>query len=1249
MMQQAASMMATFQQQGGQFAHPGAAPQMYFGAVQMPGSAQQPMQPLGTMPGMGPAMMIPGAQVPAAASAAPAPDGQAAAPDLGGQFQQCVESLSAVEQEYYAFLWEAAGCAGGRSLEGKEAVNFLSKSQLPRPMLKRIWEMADWQKRFCLGWPEFVVTMKLISVAQRNQPVSLERVLENRSAASRDCPEFQGVPNAGSFRAPSAPLHGAGAPAPGPAADPLGRDAPPSAGAAPEEPGLQLPGGGLRTEPLEATLAPGGAPPPGQAGGERPLPDIGADVLGDFGLAGTQAASEPRREVGGSPVGSDGSPMSGFAMCSAAGPPDQPKVSSLGGMPSADTGAWADFSAPGGGGPHGESSDAPAKGWADASALPAREPSSDGAWADFESAPAPDAAAPGPDVGAPLGSAGGPGSAAPPASSSPGGGLWSKMSAFDDLLREDDALGGSTAAAGLGEAFAAEAAQEQPPDLPVAAPAKADDDWGDFETADASTVAAPAVGPAGMGTAPAMGATLPSPAEAEGDDFGDFSHGGGGSGFADFDLAGPAGNSGGPIGAPASNVLADGAGGGGVRPAVEADAWTDFADSAVQSGAAPGAGPDPSGAVPDLFGETAPTVMVGESKADVFTANFDEEDFVTGSGEILMASGQSPAPSPQRAAAGQSPGPSPQRAAVDWADSPLQSGPVGDAKSSDVETLGWVGAGAGTQAGDVGGAGYTDWMAFDFDGPGPEPSPPAAGLAGAEAGAPGASPGTVAGTLAAPSPLASDSDGLIGGKGGGGKRAAVSPRALLPPPQAGGSPLAQAGPPAAWGAGDSSWAAFNAEDGFPPGAAASPAAPSKPAAEASRSAPSPPPPSAAALADPAVPQQPLGDADADGADGESFGLARRLAALGLFDEAEHCWAHAMTQSRLEVAEARKREAAAKDDFEGAIQSRDEIRALTAELASEQDAEHWRRLVAQGQRDTGLDAATERLRQRCQYLDDALSRAALCVAVGNFRCSWPTVRPVRDLGTLRSLAQQRRQAEQMSRSIEAVTSRSVLRYLQVLLVCLGSLGDLLQRCAEQLQHEALPEWPPEDRALALEAGEFQDFLRGLGGLRRVMWRLGLAAELFLPRSAAPGSGEDPASSVVSAGELPEADVARLGELQAGVRAGLEAARAAWARVEASLEELRLQLGPWRPGDFFELGGDAGTTAESHRSAPICGLCLLPTLRLGFEAHAVPEDGLASALFQGGLWHVQCANFWVAHGAASRALEDMGVTDPFAQSC
>lgn len=63
----------------------------------------------------------------------------------GQAFSRTAQSLSNVEKEYYTVLWQSA-CVQGDILRGKAAFDFLSKSQLPREILKRIWDIADWQK-----------------------------------------------------------------------------------------------------------------------------------------------------------------------------------------------------------------------------------------------------------------------------------------------------------------------------------------------------------------------------------------------------------------------------------------------------------------------------------------------------------------------------------------------------------------------------------------------------------------------------------------------------------------------------------------------------------------------------------------------------------------------------------------------------------------------------------------------------------------------------------------------------------------------------------------------------------------------------------------------------------------------------------------------------------------------------------------------------------------------------------------------
>merc|ERR1712014_175883 len=116
------------------------------------------------------------------------------------------------------------------------------------------------------------------------------------------------------------------------------------------------------------------------------------------------------------------------------------------------------------------------------------------------------------------------------------------------------------------------------------------------------------------------------------------------------------------------------------------------------------------------------------------------------------------------------------------------------------------------------------------------------------------------------------------------------------------------------------------------------------------------------------------------------------------------------------------------------------------------------------------------------------------------------------------------------------------------------------------------------------------MRGLDCLRRLLWRLALAAELLLPPL-----GADGITGATDAGDVPAQDAEVLQELHNGARTRLSDAEAAWARVEKELKGLQLPLGPWSPGDCLEAGAPC-----SARSTPLCTLCLLPA---GLEAGGV----------------------------------------------
>lgn len=371
-------------------------------------------------------------------------------------------------------------------------------------------------------------------------------------------------------------------------------------------------------------------------------------------------------------------------------------------------------------------------------------------------------------------------------------------------------------------------------------------------------------------------------------------------------------------------------------------------------------------------------------------------------------------------------------------------------------------------------------------------------------------------------------------------------------------------------------------------------------------------------------------------------LACDLAGLRHYDAAACCLKHAQGSRRLEEAEARKKAAVLQDDFEGAIQIRSEIQALAADVATAADVENWRSLVARGAGDSALEAAMERLQQRLEWSDDDQGQSALRVALENFKNTCPPVGAPRSPAEIPGLATRHRRAWQMSRAVEAATSTGALRVVQVLLVCFCALSNLLGTCAGNLDELAQLGMSPDEVRLAMESEEFRSFVLGLASLRRIAWRLGACAELFLPRGA---------TGANLTGKGSAADLAQLRDLHSRAGSCSDTTKAAWARVEMLVARQKINLGGWEPQEFFESGCASGGSSlgASAAGGPVCTLCLLPAEPPGgFQsAGAQAECSAASVLWRGGLWHTQCANFWTRHGATCEILQDLDLQDPFAQ--
>ncbi|CAE8649635.1 unnamed protein product [Polarella glacialis] len=1226
--------------------------------------------------------------------------------DFSQAFAGVAESLSAVEQEYYARLWITAGCLDGKTLGGKAAFDFLSKSQVSRETLKRIWNLADWSKKHSLGWAEFVVTLKLISAAQKKQLVSLDRVLENCSPTSADCPVFTDIEGPPSVSAGAVPQTAMAI------ADAFLEFAPPTSAVAPSTVDAPL------SPPLLVAL-PMSAPTAVEAQMSMP----------QFSLEPASASAEPSSTPD---VQQKTGEWNAFSRETAASSPDTqqpevwgafgsqeieaPKAQGVNGLRSKESETETEWGAFG--------SDEPA-------AKPKSEQEPEEEWAAFSTGLQPPLKA---DAGGTEGgtsttswadfpgdSGGGGGGAAksPPAPASGGGGrdLWSKMSAFDDLLKDDDTPAPASAAAGAFEEAPAADVQPSAAGLTdrlggICSTAdqdfgEDDDDFGDFSggaVADKSSLAKDGVAVGGTeaegfsdfcaSADPQIGSS--SSFEA---DFGDF----GGSSTTDDKAANKK---------PSEDLFAvdfpdvSKSKAESVSPAFDADfgdfgstpapadsaqnpAKTDFdadfgdADKSVLSpaGTVDYAKPASAADFGESGGSASKTEVAKDSKTDEFDADFGDFGGSASKTEVAKASRQNGFDADFGDVGGSiSKSEVAKDSEMDAFDADF--GEFGgsvcktdvnrvsrmnafDADGGDV-----AGSTSNTEVGKDSGMSAYEADFGDFGGSASKPDVAKASRVNAFDADFGDFGGSASKTEVAkdsgmnafdanfgdfgsssPSRAAASKSEVVAGAGdnefgsfGGSTgsdatgKAAADDSSWSEFPSASSLQGAQvfASPDPGTGSGGS-WASF---DGPGKGNAAGKDFADLAGGGSSKSSSVPAP----VRGHP--PEADAEEDDADGAAGQARRLARSLASLRRFEEALLCHSQPEALRSLDAAEVRKKAAVANDDFEGAIKIRTEIKALTAKLVPEDVQEAWQRLVAAGEADTGLEVAAERLQTRCQWMDDALSSCALAAAISNFRRTCPARGQSTSLAALPGLVRRQRRARQMSRAIDAVSSNNMLHFLQVILACIGAMCELLGQCAEQVSVLVEPDWSEEERQMAVEAEEFQAHLKGVGGLRRLLWRLTLLAELFLFPDLGPGS---PDGASPSAEETEPQTTPELEELRASAGMRLAEAKATWAKLESEVGGLRLHLEPWQEDACFEAGGCQAAcpgTSEQFRVAPLCRLCLLPAVPLGLEAEIGAADpGAVSAPWRGGFWHVQCANFWLKHASTSAFFLHLGMEDPF----
>lgn len=97
--------------------------------------------------------------------------------------------LRGEERAAHERLFLAADAARAGRVEGRAAVAFFARAQLPVATLKRIWLRADAARRGFLGFSEFSVALRLVALAQRGEEVEMVEV----EGADVPLPVFHGA------------------------------------------------------------------------------------------------------------------------------------------------------------------------------------------------------------------------------------------------------------------------------------------------------------------------------------------------------------------------------------------------------------------------------------------------------------------------------------------------------------------------------------------------------------------------------------------------------------------------------------------------------------------------------------------------------------------------------------------------------------------------------------------------------------------------------------------------------------------------------------------------------------------------------------------------------------------------------------------------------------------------------------------------------------------------------------------------
>ncbi|CAH0478315.1 unnamed protein product [Peronospora belbahrii] len=101
--------------------------------------------------------------------------------------------ISHQEVQYYNHLFTYVDTQHVHTIKGHQAVGFFTRSYLDKTVLREIWNVADSQHRSELSRNEFYAAMRLISMAQHGEPVTLKRFYE-LAATQYPLARIDGIP-----------------------------------------------------------------------------------------------------------------------------------------------------------------------------------------------------------------------------------------------------------------------------------------------------------------------------------------------------------------------------------------------------------------------------------------------------------------------------------------------------------------------------------------------------------------------------------------------------------------------------------------------------------------------------------------------------------------------------------------------------------------------------------------------------------------------------------------------------------------------------------------------------------------------------------------------------------------------------------------------------------------------------------------------------------------------------------------------